>query len=502
VTEIYLTKSSRPRRLFSNSKNIMKTHIGTLNILAILLINSGMAHAQQQTGAAPATDPAAAPLSKTVGTDIVKTIRNSDQSSSLRVPPDMTIAADGSGDFKTIQAALDSVPRDNRQRLILFIKDGVYGEKIRIDAAFITLRGQSRAGTRIEFPQGAAEFRAQPDKLGIAVVNIDGNDCVLENLTVQNTHGVIGVHAFAVYGRGDRNIIQDCDVLSQGNDTLSMWRAGSGQFARDAAPGTSPDGRYYHARLKVCGSVDFVCPRGWCYMTDSTITEVNPQATAAIWHDGSRDQDMKFVLRNCQFDGPENWYLARHHHDAQFFLLDCTFSKKMRDQPPYRVHYPLNGGTPTEADIKREKELDPSNIWGERAYYCNCHRDGGDYAWHKDNLAAAPGAPKPEQITAAWTFAGKWDPERTAGPVVQKIAWNGDRIEAGFSENVTVKGRPRLALRSGGFAEYASGSGSDTLVFTAPAGGRDEIVKLDLQGGFIIATEAAATLRVADAKLP
>lgn len=85
---------------------------------------------------------------------------------------------------------------------------------------------------------------------------------------MKNTHGVIGVHAFAVCGRADRTVIIDCDVLSQGNDTLSLWQGDSG--------------RYYHARLNVRGSVDFVCPRGWCYMTDCTLYEVNPGAEAAI----------------------------------------------------------------------------------------------------------------------------------------------------------------------------------------------------------------------------
>src|SRR5690349_23433622 len=171
------------------------------------------------------------------------------------IKPDLTISADGSGDFKTIQAALDSITRDNKERRLLYIKDGVYREKIRIDPPYITLYGQSRSGTRIEFAQGAGEFRPQADRIGRAVVNINGDDCVLQNLTVENTHGVIGVHAFAIYGQGDRTVITDADVLSQGNDTLSLW--------------LGDRGRYYHARLKVRGSVDFICPRGWCYMTDS-----------------------------------------------------------------------------------------------------------------------------------------------------------------------------------------------------------------------------------------
>ena len=406
------------------------------------------------------------------------------------VRPDLTVASDGSGDFKTIQEAINSVPRTNDQRTIIFIKDGVYHEKVRIDPGFITLRGQSRPGTRIEFPQGTDDFTNHPDDIGRAVVNINGSDCVLQNLTVKNTHGVIGPHAFAIYGHGDKTVIVDCNVWSQGADTLALWGDRSGS---------------YQARLDIRGSVDFVCPRGWCYMTDCTLHQVNPKADATIWHDGGKDADMKFVLRNCRFDGVgdmPSWILARHHHDAQFFLLDCNFSKALSNRPPLRVIYPLNHGQPGEADKKRNSDLDASNVWGERAYFYNCHRDGGDYPWHEDNLSSAPNLPTPEQITAAWTFAGKWDPEQHAGPTIQKVIQEDGRFEAIFNENVTVKGKPRLVLKPGGFAEYATGSGSNTLVFAVPAGNHGDVSRVDLQGGNIISSEAGASLRVADVSLP
>ncbi len=417
---------------------------------------------------------------------------------SLALKPDITVAADGSGDFKTVQEAVASIPRTNRDRIVVLVKDGVYHEKVRVDASFVTLHGQSRAGTRIEFAQPAGGAR---DNIGQAVLNINGDDFVIENLTIQNTQPTIGIHAFAIYGRGDRTVIQDCDVLSQGNDTLSLWRTSDGMFSEDAAAHASPNGRYYQARLKVCGSVDFICPRGWCYMTESEMTEVNPHTDAAMWHDGSRDPNMKFVMTKCRFEGPPNFRLARHHHDALFVFADCTFSNNLRDFAPYRVIYPLNGGTPTAADIKNNKDHDATNRWGERAYYFNCHRDGGDYAWFEDNLSAAPGAPTPAQITAKWTFDGKWDPENQNGPVVEKVAASDAGIAVTFSENVTVKGKPQIDTRAGGHATYASGSGTATLVFTMPSGAPAEAAKLDLHGGAIVATEAAAALRTADLTL-
>lgn len=429
----------------------------------------------------------------------------------LPVAPDIVVAADGRGDFTSIHDAVQSIPRGNRERKIILVKDGVYTEQVRVDAACVTLRGESRAGTRLEFS------RANTDRTpgrGQAVLNLSAtaHDFVLENFTVQNTHGQLGIHAFAIFGLADRTVLLDADVLSQGNDTLSLWRGRAENQA--AVDSTMPDGtttvwreggRYYHARLNVRGSVDFICPRGWCFMRDSTITQVNPRATAAIWHDGGNNPDKKFVLRNCTFDGPPDWYLARRHHDAHFYLLDCTFSAAMRDRAPYRVIYPLDGGPPTDADRKRNADYDRTNLHGDRAYYFNSHRTGGDYAWHRDNLASAPGAPKPEQITAAWTFAHSWDPERTDAPRVISLRHQAqpDRLLVTFSEVVTVRGHPRLVFANGDVAELLRGSGTNVLEFSSPnAAFGGTLPKLDLHGGAIFSTEAGARVRLATLSIP
>jgi pectinesterase len=424
------------------------------------------------------------------------------------VPPDITVAADGSGDFTSVHAAVQSIPRDNRERQIIFIKDGVYTEKVRVDAANVTLRGQSRKGTRIEFSQAqgggggaGAGSGGGGDNRGNAVVNLSdtAHDCVIENLTIRNTHGVLGVHAFALSGRADRTVVIDSDVLSHGNDTIALWRTpGAGEAP--AEPSILKDsGRYYHARLNVTGSVDFICPRGWCYMVDSTVTELNPRAEASMWHDGSNNPDKKFVMRRCRFDGPENFYLARHHHDAHFYFIDCTFAKVMRDTAPYRVVYPLDGGTATEADIRRNADLDKTNTYGERAYYFNSHREGAnDYVWHRNNLSSAPGSPKPDGITAKWTFGGTWDPEDTSGPRIVNVATRDGKIHVKFAERVTVKGKPAVKLAGGATAPYDGGSGSDTLVFA----GEGNATAIDLDGGVIIGTIATAAVRPADLTLP
>jgi pectinesterase len=194
--------------------------------------------------------------------------------------------------------------------------------------------------------------------------------------------------------------------------------------------------------------------------------------------------------------------LARHHQEAQFYLLDCTFSKSMTDKPPKRVIYPIGDKPATEDDIKKNAELDKTNLWGERAFFHNCHRDGGDYTWHADNLSTASGAPTADQITAAWTFRGTWDPKRTAGPKIRQITRDGEGIRIEFDEAVTVRGKPRVMFADGNMSDYVSGSGTTALLFARPPS-RAQVRSLDLIGGHILASEASASLRRADvAHLP
>ncbi len=396
---------------------------------------------------------------------------------------DITVAPDGSANFKTIQSALASIPKDNTQRITLLIKPGLYPERLRIDPSFITLLGEDRKTTRIEPPPGSQ------------ALTLNGSDFILQNITLKNTGTDNIPHAVTMSSRSaDRTVLLDSDILSEGGDTLSLWRN---------------DGRSYHARCNFRGGVDYVCPHGWCYITDSTFTST--RNTASLWHDGHYNQDQKFVLENCTFDGVPGYELGRHHHDALFFLLNCNFSNTMKDRPIYRVLYPLDGSPPTPADIQNNKQHDPTNIWGERNYFFNCHRDGptgekaaGDLPWFKDNLTAYSPTLKPEDITPAWTFANtpdKWDPENQIAPTIKSLTTNGKQITITFSENITVKGKPQLLLTDGTAAPYTSGSGTATLLFNTPAN-TAPAKSLDLHGAYIFASQATATRRDANLQLP
>ena len=315
---------------------------------------------------------------------------------------DCVVAKDGSGQFRTIQEALKSIPRGNARLFVVLIKKGIYHEKIFLTESHVALVGEDRENTRIEYAElrsnwtQAADNRRDGTLLdrdwGSAVVNIGDSvtDVVIAHLTVHNTFGSETgnhEHQFGIRGfNATRIALLDCTVAADGGDTVSLWNRDSGM--------------YYHWACAFEGWVDFVCPRGWCYATNCTFFGHDP--TASIWHDGSRNKEQKFVVRYSAFDGVPGFRLGRHHRDAQFYLLDCSFSKNMADEQIYSPKSP--NVTPW--------------IWGPRHYYDNCHRQGGDFTWFSNNLDESAGSPGARDITARWTFSGAWDPEMSLPSVL------------------------------------------------------------------------------------
>jgi rhamnogalacturonyl hydrolase YesR/lysophospholipase L1-like esterase len=294
----------------------------------------------------------------------------------------LTVAQDGSVDFASIQAAIDALPADDTSYRTILIRNGLYAEKVRIDKNHVALVGEEREKTRIEIAELRRNWRAEhPDDWGAAVININSTDVIIANLTVHNTYGSKygdHDHQFAIRSMDTANriAILHANVIADGGDTLSLWNSESGLS--------------YYADSSFEGHVDFVCPRGWAYATNSRF--FSHSTTASIWHDGSKNPAQKFVVRHSSFDGEPGFALGRNHRDAQFYLVDNTFSAAMANRQIY----------PSPAPDPRQ--------WGERYYYANNHREGGDFAWFADNLRDAAGSPRDEDVTATWALDGQWDP--------------------------------------------------------------------------------------------
>ena len=384
--------------------------------------------------------------------------------------PDIVVAGDGSGDFSSVQSAIDSVPADNRERIIIFVKNGTYQEHLRIERSFVTLLGEDRLGTRIvwEINDPRKEPNGNADRKGIASFNLhNANDVVIDNLTIDNPAS-LGLKPITVFstGEGTRVVIQNAEVLGLGGDTLSLWTRGM----------------YYHRNIHVTGTYHFVGPRGTCYMSDSLI-EVLGSVNNALFNEGMQDERQKFVLQRCRIISKVPFGLGSNFRDAAWYFIECQFPDTLKPDGKIFV---------AQSHPQRPQPVSAMFKWPtDRVYFANSK--GPDYPWLRDNIETSP-AKTAAAISAAWTFFGEWDPESTRPPGVTEVKQVGESLSIVFAEPVTVKGKPAIRLSDDSKAGYQSGSGSNVLVFKARTAAAPTM--LNLNGGAILASRASAQLRL------
>ncbi|HOV28144.1 MAG TPA: pectinesterase family protein [Pseudobacteroides sp.] len=90
-------------------------------------------------------------------TIIISPLNNVNQS--VAVNPDIIVAKNGTGNFTTVQAAIDSVPANNTKQVIIYVKNGTYQEVVTIRKDNIYLIGESNTGTKITYGNYAGKYR-------------------------------------------------------------------------------------------------------------------------------------------------------------------------------------------------------------------------------------------------------------------------------------------------------------------------------------------------------
>ena len=167
----------------------------------------------------------------------------------------VVVAADGTGDFCTPQGAVDYVSDDNHLPVEIFIRKGIYEGMVYImrDKSHLHFIGEDRKNTIIT---GRNNDRFNPGRINRAVVNVDADDFVLENMTVRNTTPYRGSQAEALRVNGNRCVLQNADFCSY-QDTLLL------------------SGRVYATNCYVEGDVDLIWGQGVVFFDRCEIKAVH-----------------------------------------------------------------------------------------------------------------------------------------------------------------------------------------------------------------------------------
>lgn len=244
-------------------------------------------------------------------------------------PSKLVVAKDGSGDYTTIQEAINAIRAYSPEHITVNIKNGVYNEKIIVPSWItnVTFIGEDRYKTVITNNDYSGKLMAKgadtlTNKTKFSTFNsytmwVQGNDITIYNLTIQNTAGRVG-QAVALHVDGDRFVIQDCDLLGN-QDTLLTAGDSTRQY-------------YYNCHIE--GTTDFIFGPATAVFQNCTIKSLsNSYITAAStpqW------KQFGYVFLNCKLTASEEAkkvYLGRPWRAyARTVFYGCEYGKHIRPE--------------------------------------------------------------------------------------------------------------------------------------------------------------------------
>jgi pectinesterase len=228
----------------------------------------------------------------------------------------ITVSADGSGDFRTLQEAIEAAPAGNSDRTMIRVKNGVYVGQIIIPRSKpnIVLIGEGRHQTIISYalsvhdpvpPEVPREFA------GYGVVVLADGFCAT-NLTFRQNSGDHG-QAIALRIDGDRAVLSQCHLVGW-QDTVRLEK-----------------GRHYLRDCYIEGRVDYIYGGATAYFENCGMhTKNDGYITAAST---SREQHWGYVFNNCRLSGTDRnlVYLGRPWRPyASVTFLNCEMDRSIR----------------------------------------------------------------------------------------------------------------------------------------------------------------------------
>ncbi|GAB2287299.1 hypothetical protein Dimus_021681 [Dionaea muscipula] len=217
------------------------------------------------------------------------------------IQPNVTVAQDGSGNYTTIAEAIDQVPKWNNHTFIIYIKEGVYYEYLRIDKwlTHVVLIGDGPTKTRISydlnFIDGTPTFKT-------ATLSVLAGYFMAKDIGVENTAGASKHQAVAIRVQSDMSIFYNCH-FDGFQDTLyaHTYR----QFYRDC---------------KISGTIDFVFGDAASFFQNCTFVVRRPleNQNCIVTAQGrkERHQPTGIIIHKSLFTADPDYYPVRFTNKA------------------------------------------------------------------------------------------------------------------------------------------------------------------------------------------
>lgn len=254
---------------------------------------------------------------KAVGPFIMASLEYERLNQSVQTQDTIVVARDGSGQFRTIQEAVESVRAFMDYTVTIYIKKGIYKEKLVIPSWVknVQLVGESENNTVITY-----DDHANINKMGTFrtyTVKVEGNDITFKNLTIENNAPQLG-QAVALHTEGTRLMFVDCRLLGN-QDTIFTGTEGANLL---------------FTNCYIEGTTDFIFgPSTALFENCELHSKRDSYITAAST---PKEVEFGYVFRNCKLTaapGVTKVYLGRpwRPYGATTFI-HCDFGKHIRPE--------------------------------------------------------------------------------------------------------------------------------------------------------------------------
>ena len=219
------------------------------------------------------------------------------------------VAQDGTGDYLTVQAAIDAAPEGRTEPWRIYIKEGIYKEHVDIPESkpYLSLIGEGRQKTQISCDRLCGGPTGVKVDEG-ATVTARSSNLFFEGINFVNSYGheqKDGPQALALFTQGDRVVLSRCGLLSFQDTWLTPFR--------------SPNLRNYAVDCFIEGAVDFIYGQGNVFFDSDTLYITRKKSGYIVAPNHHPDTKWGYVFRNNVITAPGDAietqvYLGRPWH--------------------------------------------------------------------------------------------------------------------------------------------------------------------------------------------
>lgn len=224
----------------------------------------------------------------------------------------LVVSRDGTGDFRTLQEAVESARAFMDYTVTIYVKNGVYKEKVIVPSWVenIDIIGEDRDKTIITY-----DDHANINKMGTFrtyTVKVEGSDITFKNLTIENNAAQLG-QAVALHTEGDRLKSINCRILGN-QDTIYT----GAKFTR-----------LYFKDCYIDGTTDFIFGPSTALFENCMIhSKRNSYVTAAST---PKEAKYGYIFKHCKLTaepGVDKVYLGRPWRPYAYTLfIECELGK-------------------------------------------------------------------------------------------------------------------------------------------------------------------------------